>query len=272
MPYKIITEGKFIPKDIRTLYKRNKRLSQSQEALQFIETKWNEFVSNSSKAFNGRLFRVDKYDTVTNNYIELQLSDTDYKEFVGTRDHEFVNKFGKEYTANPLSVGALMVTQDYKIILGKRSAVDTDIGKNKISVIGGYLDPSNDLSNRNNKIVDIFQAVTREIYEETGINNKNIVELICIGLIDNKEHNQINLPFYTKLDISAEQIKAHITTPQEKEFSQIITINSSVQSIIQFLDTYKGQEEEQLSDIVIPTLTIYKDLVSQNLLCGEKIT
>jgi hypothetical protein len=55
------------------------------------------------------------------------------------------------------------------------------------------------------------------------------------------------MPFYTKLDISAEQIKAHIMTPQEIEFSQIITIDSSVQSIIQFLDTYKGQEEEQLS-------------------------
>jgi 8-oxo-dGTP pyrophosphatase MutT (NUDIX family) len=126
------------------------------------------------------------------------------------------------------------VTKDNKIILRKRSAVDTDIGKNKISVIGGYLDPSNDFYNRNNNniVVDIFGAAKREIYEETGL-DKNILDLICIGLIDNKEHNQINLLFYAKLDISVEQIKANIMIPQEIEFSQIITIDSSVQSIAQ---------------------------------------
>ena len=57
--------------------------------------------------------------------------------------------------ASPLSVGALLVTQDNKIILGKRSSADTDIGKNKISVIGGYLDPNDDLY-KENSIVDIF--------------------------------------------------------------------------------------------------------------------
>jgi 8-oxo-dGTP pyrophosphatase MutT (NUDIX family) len=262
MSYQILAKGIFIPKDIRTLYKHDKRLPQSQEALQFIESKWNEFVNNNSKAFNGPLFRVDEYNIIRNNFIKLELSNTDYKEFVGTRDHRFVNKFGKEYIANPLSVGALLMTQDNKIILGKRSPADTDIGKNKISVIAGYLDPNKDLDKRTN-MVDVFRAVSREIYEEIGITDNNIVDMICIGLIDNKKHNQINLPFYTKLDISVEQIKTSIMTPQEKEFSQIITIDSSVRSIAKFLDSYKGEE---ISGIVIPTLTIYKDLISQNLL------
>ena len=64
----------FTPKDISTLYKNDKRLPQSQEALQFIESKWNEFLNNNSKAFNGPLFHVDKYDIIANNLIKLELS------------------------------------------------------------------------------------------------------------------------------------------------------------------------------------------------------
>ena len=196
--YQILTQGKFYSYDIMIFYNHNSRIIQSLERLEFIESKWREFTSNNPKTFNGRLFRVDDYNILSskNNLIELQLGNTDYKEFIGTQDPEFINRFGKKYTANPLSTGTVLVTQDNKIILGKRSSSGTDTGKNKISVIGGYLDPTKDLVNHNNTVVDTFHGIKREIFEETGIDDdKDIVDLACIGLFNNKEYNQINLPF-----------------------------------------------------------------------------
>jgi hypothetical protein len=71
----------------------------------------------------------------------LKLSDTDFREFVGTRGHEFIRIYGRKQSANPLSVGAALVTMDNRIILGKRSAARIDAGKSTISVPAGYIDP-----------------------------------------------------------------------------------------------------------------------------------
>src|SRR5215211_3898998 len=127
----IIIAGRFCDCDIKVVYRR-KRLNQTNSALQFIESKWREFVKNNIKSFNGKLSRVDSYDireknnNGKKNLIELQLGDTDYKEFVGTRGHEFIRRYGRKQSANPLSVGAVLVTMDNRIILGRRSAAAID--------------------------------------------------------------------------------------------------------------------------------------------------
>jgi predicted NUDIX family phosphoesterase len=52
--------------------------------------------------------------------------------------------------------------------------------------------------NNENSIV-IFNAIRREIYEEIGIEEKDIRHLMTMGLIDNKEQNQISASIYCKL-------------------------------------------------------------------------
>ncbi len=100
-------------------------------------------------------------------------------------------------------MGTILVTSDNKLVFGKRS-LSIDASKDTISVVVGYLDPHKDFvrqttfcSDNSNKI-DIFSGSRREIHEETGIQEKNIVDLVCIGIIDNKQQNQMNVPFYTK--------------------------------------------------------------------------
>jgi hypothetical protein len=60
--------------------------------------------------------------------------------FVGTRNPEFIATFGKEQISNPLSAGAVLITKDNKLILGRRSS-SIDGSKYALSVIAGYLDP-----------------------------------------------------------------------------------------------------------------------------------
>jgi hypothetical protein len=151
-------------------------------------------------------------------------------------------------------------------VLGKRAEGIVDVGKSKVSVVAGYLDPKQDMVNSaavnaddNANNIDIFGAVKREIYEETGIiGEKHIIDLICMGLIANKEKNQINVPFYCKLNIPAKEFEVKKRSrSQELEFSQIVIIDNSIRSIDDFINA----PENKLSDIIVPTLCIYKYLI-----------
>jgi ABC-type Fe3+-citrate transport system substrate-binding protein len=120
-------------------------------------------------------------------------------------------------------------------MLGKRPEGIVDVCKSKVSVVACYLDPQQDMvnsatANDDNNNIDIFSLVKREIYEETGIiEEKHIVDLICMGLIDNKEKNQINVPFCCKLNIPAKVGNA---------------------------------SENELSDIIVPSLCIYDETIT----------
>jgi hypothetical protein len=103
----------------------------------------------------------------------LHLTDTDYKDFVGTRTPEFIAAFGKEKIANPLSAGAVLITEDNMLLLVRRSS-SIDGSKSAISVIAGYMDPQKGVVCNSKKdgpdyadIVDIFHGIEREIFEES---------------------------------------------------------------------------------------------------------
>ena len=256
----IICQGKFAKDNFIINYKR-KRILQSNEAQILIESKWSNFLASNPQSFDGPLFRVDKYNILKCeneiNQIELYLSDTDYKEFVGTRDSDFHASFGQDKIAFPLSVGSILVTSDNKLVFGKRSS-DIDAEKNTISVVAGYLDPRKDFVrttylDSDGWKIDIFCGIQREILEETGIEPVNIVDLFCMGLIDNKQYRQMNIPFYASLNISAKEITKMREKLTDTEFSGLLFIENNKRSISRL----KEMSANKFSDIIIPILEIY---------------
>jgi 8-oxo-dGTP pyrophosphatase MutT (NUDIX family) len=266
--YKVLVKGKFGPEELVANY-TPVRTDYSRNALQLINSKWEEFIKFNPKSFNGPLFRVESWSTYAHKRrvrIRLDVGDTDYKEFVGTRDPEFIKAIGREKIANPLSVGAVLITGDNKIILGRRSST-IDGSKSSISIVAGYLDPRKDLKNISKngiksgqvRSVDIFYGITREIFEETGVKVNHIVDLFCIGLIDNKEQKQMNLPFYARLNISSDEVISKSTTISDPEFSDIFFIGNTEQSIGKFIKS----KSNKFSDLLIPTLKIYTEFITK---------
>jgi len=244
--YQIFHKGKFSSEQVQITYREGK-IQQPEDALQFISRKWKNAQSENSELFNGRLYRVDQH-ALTDNILRLRLSDTDYKEYVGTRDSDFVNKFGIELASNPISVGIVLVTLDNKIILGRRTN-DVDIEKSKIAVMAGYADPTLDWKENR---PDLFYAVKREASEELLIDMNSISNLKSLGLVFNSCRNQTYMPFQGQINAYADDIKNF----NKKEFSQIIMIDNEKQTIIGFI----GEMKELLSDITVPTLKIYAEL------------
>ena len=92
----IIIKGKFGRDCLKVRYKPG-RQSYRHKANELIELKWNEFLALNPKSYNGPLFRVNKWSYFNSRdglkKIELHLTDTNYKEFVGTRNPEFIADF-----------------------------------------------------------------------------------------------------------------------------------------------------------------------------------
>lgn len=261
----IMAKGKFERDNLVVKY-NPERKSYDDKALELIELKWNEFLALNPDSYNGSLFRVGKWSDFQSrdgiHNIGLHLTDTDYKEFVGTRDRGFIAAFGKEKTANPLSAGTVLISKDNKIILGRRSS-SIDGSKSAFSVIAGFLDPQKDFvrihktggSGYADK-VDIFHGIEREIYEEIGIAANDIVKLICLGLISNRKQNQTNVPFCASLNITSDEVIAKRSRTLDPEFSEILFIHNDLRSINEFT---KAQSNE-FSDLLTPTLKIYSEV------------
>ena len=257
-------KGKFGRDYLKVRYKPV-RQSYGHKANELIELKWNEFLALNPKSYNGPLFRVNKWSDFNSRdgvqKIELHLTDTNYKEFVGTRNPEFIATFGKEQISNPLSAGVVLITEDNKLILGRSSSIDGS--KYALSVIAGYLDPHKDILCIHNKdgsdyvdIVDIFHGIEREIYEETGIAAYDIVELVCLGIIVNRNQNQMNIPFCGTLNISSDEVVTKRSKTQDSEFSEILFVQNDLRSINEFMNA----QSNEFSDLLTSTLEIYSDV------------
>lgn len=243
MDYHVFISGKFTHQKIKITYEQ-KRLNQAKDVLQFIESKWNDAIAKSPKLYNGKLFRVAK-TMVQPDMIQLHLEDTDYKEYLGTRNNDFLTKFGSENISNPLSVGAVVQTRDNKLLFGRRHFTEWQEGK--IAIASGYVDPEHDMHNGN---PDIFHSVVRELSEEFNIRNCVIKNIICYGLIFNKIQQQTYIPFLITLENNSEDVS--INTIYD-EFSNLIKIENDKKTISAFIIKNKNE----LSDITVPSLQLH---------------
>jgi len=116
--FQILVSGTFRREQLHIIY-NNKEKNYTSEAIDFIEKVWIRKLASRTKLFDSKLFRVVSYNIRDENLF-IELENTSYKWFVGSRDEEFLTKFGFEMTANPLSVGAVVVTSDNQFIVGKR--------------------------------------------------------------------------------------------------------------------------------------------------------
>ena len=97
--------------------------------------------------------------------MQLTLGDTSYKEYVITRDPAYARNRPRTALSNPLAVCSVVETSDNLILLDQRQGVDVYNGH--YHVIGGFFERGIDKDVQG--WPDPFQAMRREIREETGI-------------------------------------------------------------------------------------------------------
>ena len=121
-------------------------------ARDYILKRWCCSVIKNPKLFPGNLVRVTSHK-IEDGKIIVKTCHTTYDDYLITRSKAFRNKFPEEKSANPLSVGAIVVTDDDYILMGPRKEQTSQ--KGRFTLPSGMVDDEDVCKTK----VDAFGAI-----------------------------------------------------------------------------------------------------------------
>ena len=248
MSYKSLADGIFNKDQIQIAF-QPRVLIRSPDARNYILKEWMKKVIDNCNLFPGTLVRVNDYNIV-NNELKINTGYTTFDDYFITRTKSFQKKFSNELSANPLSVGIIIVTNDNYVLLGKRKEKGSQEGK--LTLPSGMVD-NEDIQNN---MVDVFGAIKREVWEETGISDTKLRDLLCYRLILNKIYGQTYMAFFAYVNLPAVKIQKLKRKDDEIDFAFEYFCKNEKETLKQYLDENKNM----LSDIAEPSLRYYLDV------------
>jgi len=199
-----------------------KRAPFADEMQDFIKTKWKEAKQKWPRMYNDKLYHVTKKEYSELNIV-FHTIDSDYQEYVGTRNSEFKKLFGTDFVVNPLSIGLLVATSDYKILIGRRKFVDTWEGF--YSTVAGYVQHPK----RPETPPDLNETINQELFQEAAIVSKDIVNVNFLGSFGDSY-----LIYEVKVKVAYSELVSR--KPSEVEFARLEYIENADDALELFVD------------------------------------
>ncbi|XP_014665625.1 PREDICTED: nucleoside diphosphate-linked moiety X motif 22-like [Priapulus caudatus] len=176
-----------------------------------IDDAWKEKSASSAKLFNASKFRLSTAQKIAPidsdpSCLYLGLGVTCYRDFIGTNmsadgillqtDGLVDHADSQAYLADPLGVGAFIVTSDNLVVLIQRSKQQAE-APGMWDVPGGHPEPQDVLkvsspaevtcealeSKANSVVNEIFSSIMREVSDEVGIAEACLSEPGLMGII-----------------------------------------------------------------------------------------
>ena len=142
---------------------------------------------SGSLLFNGKVVKLLACE-VRDEVLRLRGGPTDYRTFVGTNmmNGHRMAEFGREHFANPIGTTATVISADGYLVYGRRSE-QVAYHQGYLHTIGGGLEQA---EVRSDGTVDAFGSVRREMREELAIVGEDVEEMVCVGMIRDRDLHQ----------------------------------------------------------------------------------
>lgn len=259
--YRIITSGLFNNFQINIHYDSTKKVKRSKKSMSFINKKWLEMLKAAKskkppvELFNGSLASV-QFIRTNSKFVEIETVPTSYGDYSISKTDEFQKIFPYEYSSNPLSAGALVLTSDNYVVGGIRGRVTS---ADKLTIPSGMADDA-DIVEKSR--VDPFATIKREIMEEAGIPESSLIGLHCIGVVWNNQNRQTYLPFVCKTILNKKEVKS-----AHKKLSLKLKKKGKLPEFtrLEFIENKKNILdnaicENQVADIFPPSVKTFQNL------------
>ncbi|CAK9169558.1 unnamed protein product [Ilex paraguariensis] len=219
-----------------------------------ISETWERRVQQSKSLFNGKKFRYGGYNWSGGDYsnqesrVCLHLGLTDYRTFVGTNLNPLWQSFlvpseddclQCQHTSSPLGNGAVVETNDKKILVLQRS---NNVGEFPGHFVfpGGHPEPEEvgisshqcdkDLEYaelRNRKVSqEMFDSIVREVVEEIGVPASTLCTPTFIGISRRMLNVRPTAFFFIKCSLQTEEIQQLYSGAQDGyESTQLYTVS-----------------------------------------------
>jgi hypothetical protein len=169
-----------------------------------IERAWaDQSARLGARLFDGPMCRLERW-SATPRRLELSLSRTSYKPFLGTNlyNASLADRFGADVLANPVGLSTALQTSDGWLLLGRRND-SVAYYPNRVHPFAGALEPP-----RAGEMLDPFAEVMRELREELAFTAADVGDIRCIGLIEDPGLRQPELIFRAVAARTRRQIEA----------------------------------------------------------------
>ncbi len=194
-PFIVEVSGRFGPDDVRVRWRDEPKPSDPDlDAL--IERVWTEQTRAAERTgailFNGPLARYLRH-RVHRGVLTMDVGPTDYAHFLATNllNHERGDEIGWERFSNPVGTSATVITSDGFLVFGRRNQ-RVAYHPGYLHTFGGALESAD---RREDGSLDAFASIRRELLEELGLRDDDVVQLVCLGLIRDRQIRQPELIF-----------------------------------------------------------------------------
>ena len=234
--FEILARNLYLPDQLTITYNPSLRMPITPAIQSWIDTLWQQKLATAHQKgiplFDTNLFRLVNAASQPDGTLHLVLGNTSYKEYTTTRVPGFFQNRARQELSNALAVCSVIETSDGHILLDKRQGVDVHVGR--YHVIGGFFERDLDTTT----LPDPFQAMRREIREETGIQSADIREQHCLGVCYDLTTPHSELCFLTHLNISLAEVQTR--TPEDNEVQQLLSLAVTAVTLRDFVLKYHG--------------------------------
>lgn len=190
----------------------------SQDIIDIVKEQREEAESSGAEFYNGPLIRVQDHE-VEDEKLNLNIQNTNYFSHVGTRKRP---ELVKKDRADPLSVGAHLITSDNYLVLGERSRL-VELGGGEYQLAGAGFIEDPELQYERSLNAQPSSPIHREIEEEINLDQTQIKGPVPSALIG-AVHKQPMLIYETETVLDSEEVRDEWLEidQDEKEFSELL--------------------------------------------------
>ena len=187
--------------------------------------------------FNGMLIHVKKF-TRDDRKITFSTEIGYYKDFVGTKNKRPVSLALVSDIAEycmPLSVGAIVITKDNKIVVAKRKG--TNLNNDLYSFPAeGYFNPKHAINND----ISVFNGIADEVKEELGISINELSSFHILGIVyDRLITKQPYIVTIWKTNLSSIEVTNRFNKTKKEEFKSIKFIENEKIPFLMFINEHE---------------------------------
>lgn len=181
-----------------------------------IEKEWEPKAARGWKPLS--LLHLESYTLGPDNpTLYLNFNHTNGKDFIGGSKWETWKDLGLDLDLqkipSPLVTSTVLITSDNKMVVQERGTSAHQGGN--IDALGGHIDPKLKESGGDTyedsetgwTFVDILGSARRELKEETGLSDNNIIEIVGLGLIHNrKDTSHYAFPCVAETNLTSKEV------------------------------------------------------------------
>lgn len=183
--------------------------------------------------FNGRLARLVEV-VVTPPHLRLALGTTCYRDFLGTNLHQAASvlREGIDALANPLGTSSTVITADGYIALGRRSdRVAYHAGL--LHSFGGMVESAD---RKPDGTYDVFGSASRELSEELGLSEREIRDVVIVGLVRDRAIYQPELLFDATVSLTQAAVEDRFHAGlAEGEHTRVEFVHDDPDAVVELL-------------------------------------